>query len=394
MDHEFQGIVVKIKELRIDNMHNTIKYRGLVLLLAVMSFSGCKKLYDLPDEKDYLSPRADYRTKVFDWRLGRTRVHQGVFDPDGSNFPMTFEIRNPRFGDGRDASDMFALQPTLVWTGEYSGEEKSLAEIEAKRKIENRPMLEIRGNGDILMWNTATRNIITPLDSSQNRLSQDYRLFDVKITNSGGSKIIKDLRVDPVIEIPYWPDEDYNNITGKPRTINVNSRELAYNTASLSNVRGPDNQFIANNTNEPSRGLMRVYIRRFTNDLNGNRLRIKILNKDSVAIDPIFFNETKWLEQVHGFNEAGTALGFVRTPEHIEYRVAYPIPLARIPSRYTTGGKSGSGEFAQIDLMYSRVGFGGRRETGRIFRDFKIYEKGDWEIVFHFKFVNPRFEND
>lgn len=375
-------------------MQNTIKYTGLVMLVTVMGFTGCRKIFDLPTEKDYLSPRADYTTKVFDWRLGRTRVHRNVFNPDGSNFPMTFEIRNARFGDGRDASDMLAPQPTLVWIGEYTGNEKSLAEIEAKRKIENRPMLEIRGNGDVLLWNTATRNLIKPLDSSENRLSQDYRFFDVKITNSGGSKIIKDLRVDPVIEIPYWPDDDYNLITGQPRTENVNSKVLVYNTASLSGVKGPDNQDIPNDRGRPSLGLVRVYIRRFTDDLNGNRLRIKVLNKDSVAINPDSFNETKWLEQIHGFNEAGNAPGFVKTTEYVEYKVAYPIPLAQIPTKYTNGGAMGNGDNAQIELLYSRVGFGGRRETGRIYRDFKIYERGDWEIVIHFKFVNPKFENE
>ncbi len=382
-------------KLRIENnMQNTLKYKGLILLAAVVSFTGCRKIFDLPSENDYLSPRADYSTKIFEWRLGRTRVYQNVFNPDGSNFPMTFQIMNMRFGNGKDASDMVAVKPTLVWTSEYTGQETTLAQIEAKRKIEDRPMLEIRGNGDILLWNTSTRNNIKPLDSAQKRFAQDYRFFDVKITNSGGSKIIKDLRVDPLIDMPYWPDNDYNNITGLPRTDGPNSKVLQYNYASISGIKGPNNQLIPNNTSNPSAGLVRVYIRKFSNDPNGHRLRFKVLDKDSIPMNPGLFNETKWNEQVHGFNEDGTALGFTRTAQYVEYNVAYPIPLIRLPTRFTAGGLNGNGENAHVELTYSRTGFGGLRETGRIAQDFRIYEKGDWEVVFHFKFVNPKFENE
>ncbi len=376
------------------NMQNTLKYKGLILLAAVIGFTGCRKIFDLPEEKDYLSPRADYTTKIFNWRLGRTTVNQYVFNPDGSNFPMTFEIRNARFGDGKDANDMFAPKPVLVWTGEYTGYETSLAQIEAKRKIENHPMVEIRGNGDVVFWNSATRDLIKPLDSAQKRFAQDYRFFDVKVTNSGGSKIIKDLRVDPLIDIPYWPDNDYNDITGKPRTDGPSSRTLTYNYASVSGLKGPNNQPIENNTSNPSAGLVRVYFRKFTDDPNGHRLRIKFLDKDSVAMNPGLFNETKWMNQVHGFNEAGTELGYVLNSQYVEYNVAYPIPLIRLPTRYTSGGLQGAGENAHLEFVYSRTGFGGVRETGIVAQDFKIYEKGDWEIVFHFKFVNPKFENE
>jgi len=372
-------------------MQNAIKYKALILLTAVVAFSGCRKIFDLPEEKDYLSTRANYNgDKTYYFRLGRTELRSNVFNPDGSNFPMTFEIRNPRFGDGRDASDMLQVKPTLVWTGEYNGLEKSLAEIEAKRKLEDRPMIEVRGSGDLVFWNTTSR-ALKPRDSVV--LPQDIRYIDMKITNSGGTKIIKDLAIIPEIDIPYWPDADINLITGKPNTQNVNSKVRVYNRPALSNIIGETtNQQI--NGDQASTGLVYTYIRKFTDDPNGHRLRIKFLNRDSVAMNPGLFNETKWENQVHGFNEAGTAPGYVINSEYVEYNVAYPIPLARVPTRYTNGGLQGSGDAAHLEFRYSRIGFGGTRQTSTIFQDFRIYEKGDWEIVFHFKTVNPKFANE
>ena len=374
------------------SMQNAMKYKALILLTAIVAFTGCRKIFDLPDEKDYLSPRANYNgDKTYRPRLGRNNLFTNIFNPDGSNFPMTFEIRNPRFGDGRDASDMLKMKPTLVWLNEYTGQEKSLAEIEAKRRVEDHPMLEVRGSGDLVFWYTATRNDIKPADSVV--LPQDIRYVDMKITNSGGTRIIKDLAIIPSIDAPYWPDADYNLITGKPNTQSVNSKVRVFNRPALSGVVGQ-----TTNLNMPgdqaSTGLVYTYIRKFTNDPNGHRLRIKFLNKDSVAMNPGLFNETKWENQVHGFNEAGTAPGYVINSEYVEYNVAYPIPLARIPTRFTNGGLQGQGDNAHLEFTYSRRGFGGVRQTGIIFQDFRIYEKGDWEIVFHFKTVNPKFDNE
>lgn len=373
-------------------MQNATKYKVLIFLAVAVAFTGCRKIFDLPEEVDYLSIKADYNTKVFNPRLGRTTATVGAFNPDASSFPMTFTIQNARFGDGRDATDMFALKPTLVWTSEYTGLEKSLAEIENRRKIENRPMVELRGSGDLVMWYTATRDLIKPSDSVV--LPQDIRYFDVKIANSGGSRVIKDLQLIPRIDIPYEPSDDYNTINGKPNTTTPGGKIRIFNYPNVNGVKSADNNMPMDDVRSATKGRVYMYIRKFTADPNGNRLRFKILNRDSVAINPLMFNETKWNEQVHGFNEAGTELGYKMTAEYVEYKVAYPIPVARIPTRFTAGGVQGTGDFARFEFVYSRVGFGGVREFGNISRNFKIFEKGDWEIVIHFKDKNPKFDND
>jgi len=373
-------------------MQENIKYKALILLTAVVTFSGCRKIFDLPQETDYLSAKADYNTRVFRPRLGRTTISTNAFSADNSSFPMNFQILNARFGDGRDASDMLAVKPALVWISEYTGLETSLAEIDAKRKLENRPMVELRGSGDLVMWHTATRDLIKPADSVT--FPQDTRYFDVKISNSGGSRIIKDLQIIPTIDIPYEPSDDYNTITGKPNTTTPAGKVRVFNYPDISNINAAVDNSNMDDARSATKGRIYMYIRKFSNNVNGNKLRFKVLNKDSVEINPVFFNQTKWGEMIHGFNEAGTALGFTKTDKYVEYTVAYPIPVARIPTKWTAGGINGDGNSARVELVWSRVAFGGTLRTARIAKNFKIYERGDWEIVFHFKDKNPKFEND
>lgn len=353
-----------------------------MFLSAIMVFSGCRKVFNLPEEKSYLSTKINYTTKDFTPILGRTTLFQGIFNADNSSFPMKFEIVNPHFGDGRPANDLLKKQPTLVWTSEYTGKETSLAQIEAKRKTEDRPIVEVRSSGDLVVWNTATSALLTPRDSII--YPQDIRYFDVKVSNSGGTTVIRDLSIIPMRERPYFPDADINPYSGKPNT-SSGGRSLIHNFPAVSGMVGEStNQPLT--TNNSSKGIVYVYIRKFTGG-NGHSLRFKFLNKDSVAINPAKFNETKWDQLVHGFN-------MEMTREYVKYDVAYPIPLAAIPTRFTNGGITGSGTDAHAEFAYSRKGFGGNREVGVLAQNFRIYEKGDWEIVFHFKTVNPKFQDD
>jgi hypothetical protein len=365
-------------------MQNTIKYKALVFLTSIVVFSGCTKIFDLPEEKDYFSTKASYTTKDFQPILGRTWVSTGIFNADNSTFPMKFEIVNARYGDGRPADEIFTMKDVLVWTAEYTGRETSLAEIEAKRKVEKHPIIELRPSGDIIVWNSATSDILTPQDSVT--YPQEILYFDVKATNTGGTRIFKDLSLNPFIERPYSPDNDINRFNGRPNTTTPGGKNLVHNFPSISGMVGESTNRELK-VNDAANGVVYTYIRKFTGG-TGNSLRFKFLNKDSVAINPRLFNETKWDELVHGFNR-------VITEEYVQYDVAYPIPVAPIPTKYTSGGiDAPSGNEAFVRFAYSRIGFGGRREVGILTQNFNIYEKGDWEIVFHFKTVNPKFDNE
>ena len=363
-------------------MHRNIKTATIFLLITGALSGGCKKLYDLPAEKDYLSSNLNFSNKVFQPILGRNNI-MGGFNSDHSTEPLTFKIVNARYGDGRPMSDLFTEAPTYVWTGAYTGLEKSLDEIEAKRKVETHPLFEIRRSGEFIMWASSNNDLITPRAADSTNFAQDTRYFDIRVSNSGGEMLIKDFQVRPWRERPYEPSNDMNIYTGgvapNPKDpTNPNDRD--YIRPYVFGVLGAQTE--TNLVSNDDRKDVVAYIRPFGAGSKGHSLRIKVLDKDSLPINPSTFNETNWKDMIHGFN-------MQITNEYVQYDVAYPIPLVEIPTAYAKNGTR-----ANADLRYSRIGFGGKRTLGQFGLEFAIYRQGDWEIVFHFKTENPKFEND
>lgn len=354
----------------------------VVALLAIITFSGCKKIFDLPDEKDYLSNNVNFSNKILEPIIGRTNLIGG-FNSDNSTNPITFEIVNARFGDGKPVTDLFATAPTYVWTAPYTGLEKSLAEIEAKRKIETHQIFEMRSSGEFILWPSATNQILKPRPTDSTNLSQDTRFFDVKVKNTGGERLIKDFQIRPYRERPYEPSNDFNAFTGLPAPdpkFPFDKKLRDYIRPYLNNVIGATSNLNLVSNNDKKDAI--VYIRPLASGGNGHTLRIVVLGKDSLPIDPKKFNETVWAKMIHGFN-------MQMTDKYVQYDVAYPIPLVEIPTSYATGGSR-----AKVELSYSRLGFGGGRTVANFGIDFAIYKAGDWEIVFYFKTENPKFANE
>ena len=356
------------------------KNRLIFFLSAIAAFSSCKKVFDLPEEKDYLSPNLNYSNKVLEPIIGRTQM-MSTLNSDNSTLPLTFEIQNARFGDGRPVTDLFQVRPVYVWTQQYTGLEKSLEEIEAKRKLEEHPLFEVRSSGQFILWDASTNELIAPRAADSTHLPQNTRYFDLKVSNSGGSVLIKDFELRPWRERPYEPSNDLNYYTGGPAPdprFKNNPKFRDYIRPYLNNVIGQNtNKNLV--SNDDLKDVV-VYIRPFEGG-NGHKLRIKVLDKDSVAIDPAKFNLTKWNEMLHGFN-------MEKTNEYVQYDVAYPIPVANIPTFYSNGSR------ARIKLEYSRFGFGGIVTDANFGIDFAIYRQGDWEVVFRFVNDNPKFEDE
>ncbi|KQM75173.1 hypothetical protein ASE74_02015 [Pedobacter sp. Leaf216] len=357
------------------------KYFAL-LLLALTVFCSCKKIFDLPDEKDYMSNNVNFSNKILEPIIGRTNLIGG-FNSDNSTNPITFEILNVRYGDGKPVTDLFITAPTYVWIAPYTGLEKSLAEIEAKRKIETHPIFEMRSSGEFILWPSATNQILKPRPTDSTNFAQDTRFFDVKVKNTGGERLIRDFQIRPFRERPYEPSNDFNAYTGLPAPdpkFPLDKTLRDYIRPYLNNVIGATSNLPLVSNNDKKDAI--VYIRPFTSGGNGHSLRIKVLNKDSVEINPSAFNETVWDKMIHGFN-------IQKTDKYVQYDVAYPIPLVEVPTSYATGGSR-----AKVELSYSRIGFGGVRTVGNFGIDFAIYKAGDWEIVFYFKNENPKFANE
>ncbi|SMC87276.1 DUF5007 domain-containing protein [Pedobacter nyackensis] len=363
------------------NNNRNIQRKSKWLLFAVpfiLSFSGCKKLFEVPGEKEYISNKISYGTKFFEPILGRTTL-MGSFNADNSTQPLTFSIVNARYGDGRPITDFYKTKEVWVWTGAYDGKEKTLEEINSKRKKELRPLLEVRASGQLILWSSATDDLIPARKTDSTNLLQDRRYFDVKVSNIGGEVIIKDLEFRLWRERPYEPSNDFNPYTGKiaitPADFLDPINKLNYIRPSrISNIIGKSTrkELVSND--------VVVSIRPFSGG-NGHSLRFRFLDKNAVVINPAKFNETKWDQLVHGFNRQ-------TTDEYVQYDVAYPIPLINIPTSYASGGR------ANVNFSYSRLGFGGIRQVGSIGLDFSIYREGDWEIVFQFRNDNPKFEDE
>lgn len=347
------------------NIKNIVHSRRfyLVAVVVVLAANACKKY--LPKERETVGADSQYTIDVYQPVLGRTTFYTNNFYQGSTTYPSDFKIVNPRRRNGAPAPELTDIFPVMVWKKAYDGKEKSVAEIEAKRVKQYRPLLEIGPHsGAFTMWAEAKSAFIRSQPDS------GY-LFDVELSNSGGRRFYRNLKLMPFKERPYEPS-NYNASTGQPTSNGVYP-------SFLSNVKGErTNRYLGYNDID-------VFIRKVAeaNVPATNTLTFRFLDTLYNPIDPAKFAETDWDNLVHGFEKVMTATG-------VTYKMAYPIPAVEIPTRYTTS----DGRRARARFGYSRIGFGGSRETALLGLDFAIYEPGNWEIVFAFKNDNPKFIND
>lgn len=339
------------------------KYRFFIFLLTVVVMTGCEKY--LPEDREHISESSLFSQTVFEPVLGRTTLYTKVFtNPNmATTYPVDFKIVNMRRFDGGNADEITAPRPVLVWNQAYTGLETTLAEIEAKRRYENRPLFEIRKHsGDFVMWSEGRSNTIGAQPDS------GY-VYDVELSSSGGRRYFKDFKLKPFRERPIEPST-LLPVTGQ------------------SYIRGGSPSILANlvgakYNNNISRSDIEVYIRKAqVPSTSGNTLKFIFLDTAFKPMNPRLFDETDWDNLVHGFNKNITDTSVV-------YTVAYPIPLTSLPTKYTTV----TGDRALSVFKFSRVGFAGLQQPCLLGIDFAIYEKGDWEVVFAFIRDVPKFND-
>ena len=338
------------------------------LFLSVLLVLGSCVDKFLPSDLDSLG--IDSRFTQTDYRpvLGRNTLMNNNFNAGNASQPLNFKIINLRKTNGEPAPELTENFPVQVWERPYLGNETSLEEIESKRKIEYHPLFDIRQhNGAFEMWAAANSSFVrTAPDSGY--------VFDVEVSNSGGRRYFKDMRLIPLKERPYEPS-NLDEITG-------GATQAFVRPTRVSNMRGH------RTSNYLGTGSVEVYFRKAV-DENGNHIgdgnSIKLMFRDSLnqSIDPNKFALTKWEELVHGFQ-------MEKNSEYVKYQVAYPIPLITYRTKYTTT----DGSRAQLNFKYERLGYGGRREEALLGMDLAIYEKGDWEVIFRFTGESPKFENE
>lgn len=330
---------------------------GFGLLFAL---GACQKSF-LPSDFDAFSRDVEFSQRLYSPILGRTTVFSDNFKDDFSTKPLKFRISDIRTYDGDPAPELLKPFPVQVWTGRYTGKEKSIAEIEAKRTWEDHPLFEIREHsGEFIMWATATSSIVKAMPDS------GY-VFDVEVSNSGGKKYFNEMLLQPFRERKYEPN-NANSITG-----NASSEDLR--PTSVTNIIGEETGLSL------SGGDISITFNQISRAENS--LRFKFLDPQNQPINPEKFNLTNWENLIHGFD-------MKKENEHVKYQVAYPIPLVSIPTSYTNV----QGNQAAISFKYFRIGFGGMREESKIDFNFQIFEAGEWEMIIQFTKESPKFEND
>ncbi len=331
-----------------------------VFLLFAVLLSSCEKF--LPEDRDSLEIEARFTQTQYEPILGRHNWIQNNFSHANSTLPLHFRLNNIRRFDGEPATELTQKYPVKVWIDQYTGLETSLEEIERKRVSEYRSLLEIgESNGSILFWSAGRSSFV------KNQPDSGY-LFDVEVSNSGGRKYFKDLRLKPFKERPYSPI-NMNSVSGLITN--------PYLTPSVFNMAGDRGGYISSSD-------IRVSINKDEDSkLGGNTLTFRFIDSVGNSINPEKFNTTEWKHLVHGFNMEKTA-------DYVRYKVAYPIPLVEVPTFYTNE----QGTATSVLFTYERLGFGQFVTQGGLSFDFAIYEPGDWEIVFLFQRESPKFEDE
>ncbi|SMC59124.1 DUF5007 domain-containing protein [Pedobacter nyackensis] len=330
---------------------------ALTVLMGGVLLSSCRK--NLPTERLSIANDTQYTEYSYQPVLGRNTLFANNFQYGNSSRPLDFKIVNMRTFNGEPAPELTKNYPVTVWKTAYDGGEQSLAEIEAKRTIENHPLFEVRPHsGEFIMWAAANSNMIKAQPDS------GY-VFDVEMSNSGGRKYFQNFRLRPLRERSYEPS-NLDPVTGQGTSVSVNPTSV-----SITGERGQPF-----NTRDDVQVL-------FKKAGNGNSLTIKFVDTLSNPINPDKFENTDWKNLVHGFN-------MVKDATKVRYDVAYPIPCSAYPTRYTTS----SGEQARMVFKFDRLGFGNVLQQCHLALNFNIYEKGDWEITFWFKRDKPKFDND
>ncbi|SEW36337.1 DUF5007 domain-containing protein [Chitinophaga arvensicola] len=333
--------------------------------LAVTATSCYKEL--LPKEKEHFSNNVNFDGDTYTANFGRTNVFYGKFNADNSTQPLTFQLLNIHRPDSQPAPELLTQVDTWQWKAYYSGTEKTIAEIDAKRFQVKRPVLDMRENsGDLVFWATDT-----------SKIKPGVYTFDILVKNNGGQKLFQKQKLQLRLPRPYEP-YDYDDITGLHKKDDKNN--LIYNHPTLEGVQDMQNNTI-------NADQVNVYFHK--TGTGKNSVTFKVYDKDSVLIPMSKFNVTQWDSLKYVSNTIGQNVffGFNRKFATDSSTVTWDIT-----NPYPVLADVGINESARVTFTYERVSYGQRRRAYMGY-GFSILEPGSWEIIFKFR-VNPKFIND
>ncbi|MDH5828166.1 DUF5007 domain-containing protein [Sphingobacterium faecium] len=346
------------------NMKLYRSIRQVVLCgLALLALTSCEKY--IPTDQDSLGEDVVYSITDFQPVLGRNTFYNSIVNVgQNTSQPLSFKIVNVRDVDGQPATLFNDKFPVKIWKGAYTGFEKSIEEIESKRKTEYRPLLEIlEKSGNINFWGESGSSgfIKTQPDSGY--------VFDIELNNTGGRRYLRNFRLKPLRERPYEPSI-IDPITGLSPVPYTYVSQLSGN---MRTDRTNSAMFYSD---------IRVYFNKLESESKGSKtLTISFLDSLNNTIDPKKFSSTDWEKLVHGFKHRFEN-------NKVVYDVAYPIPLTAMATEYTDV----TGNNAFMQFKFRRKGDFGIVEDNYFGLEFAIFEEGDWEIQFRFPNESPKFD--
>jgi hypothetical protein len=327
---------------------------GMCALLTVIG-SGCVDIF-LPESKDAFDRDVNFTQTVFEPVMGHTTFYTGIFNSANSTLPLTFEIIDLMHADGTPVPELTEYYPVRVWKTPYLGTEKSIDEINAKRGTEYRRLFDVRKHtGEFIMWSEANSSVLSCQPDS------GY-IFNVKVSNSGGYKITKRMRLRPKREVDFEPSI-YDSNTGLAIA--------EYVTPDLISMRYKTNELFSNMINRED---VHIYFRENKDETSpSTTLTIFFYDQEWNVIHPEKFNETNF--------ETLFRAGFLReiTPNHVKYDMAYPLPLFQEANAWTNA----SGNRAHVRFASSSI-IRGVRRAAYMELDFAIYKEAHWEMLIHF----------
>ncbi|ATL49283.1 hypothetical protein COR50_20065 [Chitinophaga caeni] len=301
------------------------KIRNLYTLGIIMAASllgSCTK----ENNDGFLSTALKYNNPNINAAVGAQLVQSGAMVTDESTKPLTFSIAAIKTEDGKIAEKVMAYQvDTWWWSGEYTGKEATVEELNEKRTMVRRPAIDIDpDNGNILIY---------PEASDTTQLVKGTYHIDVLVKNSGGERLIENaLTINVTYAKPY-----YYRLSGVD-----------------GNIKGIDVTF------------ERV-------KETGNKIQVYYLDADDNPVDPKMFigydySSTPGVTDLKDWHN----LGLNNPTKYTEYPTYLDLEIAGFPLPFVAG------KVLRIDL-YNNGEVNG--EYFNFWFDMAIYREGEWKVV-------------
>lgn len=164
---------------------------------VALALTGCDKI-----PEGYLSETIVYTRNPFSVPAGKTTYSEAP-NLAGSSYPIKFELLEVRNEKGEIDTSLYKLRDLYIWSAPYNSlTDKTIEDVQKKRKkVPNQPTMQLIAGSGQLLFTEATSSV----------LPGKYSLT-LKMSNSAGSRILKDIVTINLENVPYLYENQNHNI--------------------------------------------------------------------------------------------------------------------------------------------------------------------------------------